>query len=199
MVSIIHGGKIPHYVLFLDQPEEPALAPGTLALPLQITCPERSVHFTGGMPTRTLEIDEDLKAQRRLWKIQDYGRALIAIFLFTAALGLFGDGPLTRGVHRINGVEFRFDRFATRSNEHEIEVFPTQKIWISEESLKGMKLERIMPEPSGQTWVESGLTLSFDEPTRVRIFLKPSTPGRHPIRVRADESALLQMTQFVWP
>ena len=63
-----------------------------------------------------LEIDEHLPMQERGWKMQAIGMYLILAIVLTAALGLYGDGPISkRTIENIATVEYqRFYRFQSR-------------------------------------------------------------------------------------
>lgn len=53
-----------------------------------------------------LEIEEDLDFQRRMWRLQQIGWALLVLVVVAALLGLFGKGPLSRAVASRVGVPF---------------------------------------------------------------------------------------------
>jgi hypothetical protein len=100
-----------------------------------------------------LEIDEHLLMQERGWKMQAIGMYLILAIVLTAALGLYGDGPISkRTIENIATVEYqRFYRFQSRmalkvqmdntNNPKGLAVmFPTKY-------LRHFQVDSVLPEP----------------------------------------------------
>jgi hypothetical protein len=59
-----------------------------------------------------LQIDDDLRFQRRTWRIQRIGWIAFALLVLAGLLGVFGSGPLSRAEATGEGVRIEYDRFA---------------------------------------------------------------------------------------
>lgn len=81
------------------------------------------------MSSALRKFTEDIHAQERLWFIQKHGRALIALIVISALLGLFGEGILSRA--------------------HITEKVKT--LWIEPETVENKNIKKILPEPNSQT------------------------------------------------
>ena len=61
-----------------------------------------------------LELVENLSAHRRLWKIQKVGRALGVAILVLGLAGLFGSGPVSKGMVGDGANSIEYDRIGYR-------------------------------------------------------------------------------------
>jgi hypothetical protein len=99
-----------------------------------------------------IDISEDMRHERREWKVQRVGWAAMAGFLVAAGLGLFGSGPLART--SAGGADLRVDYplFARLEAPDEIRVEarstgPELRIAVSRDFLTDNELEAVTPEP----------------------------------------------------
>ena len=52
-----------------------------------------------------LQIEEDIRLQEKGWRFQRWGWAFIFSMVILAALGLFGDGIISKRTEKIGGAE----------------------------------------------------------------------------------------------
>jgi hypothetical protein len=105
------------------------------------------------------EIDEDLDFQRREWRAQRVGWALLSVFLIGATLGVFGGGgPLSSTKARADDGRLRveYERFVRvgASSEITIETGTALRegdagfeVTLGRDYFDAIDIERAVPEP----------------------------------------------------
>ncbi|MDI1428452.1 hypothetical protein [Polyangium sorediatum] len=75
--------------------------------------------------TDDLETSEDLAFERTSMRVRRVGRALLFLFVLLAALGLFGDGPLSHArAGDASGLFVRYERFLRVDGTTRFEIHP---------------------------------------------------------------------------
>lgn len=107
--------------------------------------------------TPSLELEQDLDAQRREWRFERAGWCVIAVVMGAALLGLFGDGPLARvGRSSARGdLSIEYDRVARSGAESHLAIRlgpdpsgdTLATVVVGRELLEAVDVERITPEP----------------------------------------------------
>jgi hypothetical protein len=161
------------------------------------------------------EIDEDMEFERRSWRWQRVGWAVMTLVMLAALLGLFGTGWLDSAVAGQPGSQMwleydRFGRAQAETSRLQIHLGPGAgangkvRIWINREYLDGMQVTNLTPEPES---VEAGpdrFTYVFNAPAAsqpaVVIFrLEPDKIGRLNGQVGLEGGASLGFKQFIYP
>jgi hypothetical protein len=117
-----------------------------------------------------LEIEENMGAQRRLWRIQRIGRVIAVLLLALGLAGAFGGGPLSHHSASSGGCSVEYERIGYRATPQEYrfklapEVARPGKVRVSfdTEALSRMQLEQIVPEPTTTRLKADGILFEFD-------------------------------------
>lgn len=162
----------------------------------------------------SLEVDQDLAFEHRLWTVERIGWGLMLLAALAALGGLLGPGPLTYLTAGQEGgplwVEYyRFQRVQGPS-EFRVHIGPGDRnhreirLWVDRQYLDSLDLEKITPEPQR---VEAGpdrLIFVFhvtdpDQTAAIRFRLLPRQFGACRARVGLEDAASVEFSQFVYP
>jgi len=161
-----------------------------------------------------LEIEEDLDFQRRMWRVQQIGWALLVLVVVAALLGLFGKGPLSRAVAGRAGVPFqveyeRFGRYKApmRMTIHIGPGVAEQgqiRLWLAREYLEAIQIQQIVPEPADVVSDGTGATYVFQvadssAPNTVSVDFVAEQFGLETVRIQVDEWPPLRFRQLIYP
>ena len=128
---------------------------------------------------KTLPIDEDLPLHKAGWIIQRIGWILMFAFVVLAALGLFGEGPLSQRRLQIGPVTLKYDRFGRYEHgtllRFESAGETIRTISIPEEYLKTFQVTTIVPQPVKQLASGGDVEFQFEGPqnTVVSFYMMP--------------------------
>ncbi len=137
----------------------------------------------------SLEITEDMRLQRRTWRVERLGWVGMLLLVNAALLGLFSIGPLsTRTVESADGaIRVHYDRFLRNGAGTTIRVeliapFPLVDlpVRISRDLVARLKIEGVQPQPhaaesgpGGVTWHLRNAGANAD----VHVWAIPETIG----------------------
>ena len=123
------------------------------------------------MSSERLELDQDLRFQRREWRVQRFGWLLWAAFIAAGLAGLVGPGPFStkqaatsdgrlvvefdRYVHRHYPTQFRLSMQPGDEEEDSV------RLHISQPLLDRVRISEIMPEPAAQEVAADGVWYEF--------------------------------------
>src|SRR3712207_5715230 len=155
----------------------------------------------------TLEIEENMEAQKRLWKIQHFGRTLGLIVILLSMAGLLARGPLTKVTKAEGPLTVEYERVAHRFAHSSLSIKMQNqniegekaRIWLDNEYLSGARIEGIDPEPS-ETIVGAEKTyFVFDlkkEPgtSRIAFELEPSEFGKRQAKIGIENGPSLEFS-----
>jgi hypothetical protein len=158
-----------------------------------------------------LEIVQDLAHQKREWRFERAGWAVLAVLVALALLGLFGDGPLSeRTLASADGqLRIEYDRFLRREAPATLRVHVAARpstevrVWLGRDYLERVNRREISPLPQR---VEEGPArheyvfrlASADTPLTVVFRLTPESIGTLLGQIGIGE-ARLEFSQFVYP
>lgn len=161
-----------------------------------------------------IQVTQDLHFQRRMWRAQRIGWALMLLTLAAAFAGLFGEGPLARG-HAggaAGALRIDYERITRYQSPGQIRVSAsavapagdTLTIWLDEEFIRGFRIDHITPQPARVRSAAGRVEYSFllNDPgagATVVFDLAPVRPWLRHGRVGLERGAPLAFTQFVWP
>ncbi len=159
-----------------------------------------------------LEIEDNMKAQRRLWKIQRVVRTLALLILVLALAGAFGGGPLSHGKAVQGGSSIEYERIAYRDTPQTYrlqvtkELAPSGKarVWWEQEASRRVTLEQVVPEPGRTTLAAGRMIFEFEVeaeqgPFEIQFEFSSGDVGVHPSRIGIEGGPTLEFTQFVLP
>jgi hypothetical protein len=164
-----------------------------------------------------LEVNEDLRFQRRMWVAQRVGWIVMALVVLAALLGLLGPGLLSTSAKAgSEGTSLSVEEYervlryrkptTLRLGLGEGAVTGTgeARLWLDRKYLESFQVQKVTPEPDS---VEAGpdrLTYVFDvrelsEPTSVTFELQPEKMGLLRPQVGLDDGEQVSLDQFVYP
>jgi hypothetical protein len=118
-----------------------------------------------------LDIDQDLEFQRREWKVQRIGWALMLLVILAALGGLFGRGPLSRAVAGRPGDPLRveYDRFVRRHSSQSLTLLLSPdavnageaRIHVDSALIAGLEIRHLTPAPERQEATPDGIVATF--------------------------------------
>ncbi|MBF9255515.1 hypothetical protein I2I11_19610 [Pontibacter sp. 172403-2] len=163
-----------------------------------------------GSTKNELEVEEDIKLDRRMWTLERVGWAAMFLFLVAAVLGFMGKGGLVVSEENAGGPDtglaITYDRYLRQDAPSKITVTfhsqrPEHQLRFNKMFIKSARIEQIVPEPSAAGIDSAGITYTFstkDEGAMVILYFKPSRAGSlH--TVVSDNATTLTLNQFVYP
>lgn len=162
-----------------------------------------------------LEVDVHDRFQRREWRVQRVGWALLALFLLVAALGYLGGyGPLNDRTLTTTGLTVHTQRVVRHGGDvgFSVAVAPdamregdTFEVWVDREWWQGMSLRSDpIPEPESMRAEGDAVVFTFSgDPTkgtqRVHFWLMPDAMGNRSARVGLVGGSSVSFRQLVLP
>ncbi|MBB6611154.1 hypothetical protein H7F15_08910 [Pontibacter sp. Tf4] len=160
-----------------------------------------------------LEIDEDLKMERRTWTVQRVSWVILILIVIAALLGFTGRGGV-KGINKLTkstasqAMEVEYDRFLRDEVEGEMKITlhnlksanPT--LFFSKEFYDKVRVEEIVPEPEHTEISPDGITYTFraTKPEFIILFYtKPLHIGPLQITAKGPDNEAVTMSQFVYP
>jgi hypothetical protein len=121
-----------------------------------------------------LILDEDLKLQRRGWRIQFVAWMIMSLTLIFAMLGLFGTGPLSTTELMISGDTARYERFMRYESEarlsfHVRNVHDTLRVSFPQQYREYVDVKAIDPTPDRNSVSDGVITYYFPANGEVTI------------------------------
>jgi hypothetical protein len=160
----------------------------------------------------SLQVNEDLRFQRRDWFLQRVGWCVLALLLLAGLAGLLGSGPLSRTTQADGrGLEIDYERFVRHGAQTRLmlRVAPQAldsdevRLLIPRDYLMAYQVERIDPEPestrSAGEYVEYSFRVRAREPLEVRLTVEPDELGSHWGSIRLDGGSEVNVVQFTYP
>ena len=159
-----------------------------------------------------LEIEESMRAQRRLWRVQRVARALALLILALGVAGLFGGGPLSHATASREGHALEYERVGYRDTPQtyrlrlsgDVTAGETVRIWVDRETMSRMKLESVVPEPERSVLAGDRLILEFPRGEAggqrdVLLDFQPNEAGRHTARLGVEGGPAFEVAQLFLP
>ncbi len=157
-----------------------------------------------------LEIEEDLRHQRREWAFQRVGWTVMAVIVVAALLGLFGQGPLSWSSVTAGAASVDYERFLRYGGETDLTVRVERsairagevRVELGRDFIGNMRVESIVPEPES---VEAGpdvyrYTFAVSESDlTARFGLKPNALGFVRGSVAVDGGPPAEFRSFIFP
>lgn len=153
-----------------------------------------------------LDIDEKIKEHILGWKVQTFGLIFIFFIVISAALGLYGDGIVSKKkiTSQANAVGYdRFLRFQSRM-PLKIEISPTTPdktvIGFSNSYLEQFRVESIVPEPAEVAMHGEKILYTFENtgPFTVVFYLVPQHFGGVEGTLNINEN-IFPINHFIFP
>lgn len=162
-----------------------------------------------------LEIDDDMRFQRRAWVVQRFGAGVLALLLAGAAAGVFGGGALSRetvrsGDGRLEMEHERFARFQSPARMEfafapgAAEADGKVRVWLDREFVESVTMDSIEPEPESVVAAEDRFIYAFRvaDPARsagAAFSFHPEKFGSLPGRTGLAGKEPIAFEQFIYP
>jgi hypothetical protein len=179
---------------------------------MPVRSPTKRKGVSGG-----IEIDEDLRFQTRMWRIERIAWWGIAAILAAAVVGLFGHGPASRATLEVRdsiepsgGMLLDYERFGRAFSESQF-VFTRPAgpadgrgftLWLSSDYLGDVEVLRITPDPDGQELVSNGVRYHFSVhqgSQNVTFRFKAQRPGTLSGAFRLNDGPPTTFRQWLFP
>jgi hypothetical protein len=161
-----------------------------------------------------LQVDQDLEYQRREWTAQRAGWVLMGLVVLAGLAGVFGNGPVARGVVRNadGSLRLEYERLTRKSAPGQLKVHlgpsfivnDTVRLWIDRQSAETLDIQQITPEPASVDAGADQFVYSFTvadgaAPAKILIDVEPNRPGWHRGRMGVVGRESLTFAQFIYP
>jgi hypothetical protein len=153
-----------------------------------------------------MDIDTDVKFQRRVWTVQRIGWSVIAAVIVAALIGLFGTGPVSRASAQAPGLQLEYDRFGRLQRPMKLrclvsETKPETQIALSREYLDSVHVVEITPPPVRAEAAGAWLVYRFagPAPMAVTFNVKAEEFGNLTGAVRIPDGEAVSFRQFIYP
>ncbi|HJR77515.1 MAG TPA: hypothetical protein VJ805_11095 [Nitrospiraceae bacterium] len=160
-----------------------------------------------------LEINQDLRVQEQMWKIQRIGWAAMALIVLLGVAGLFGHGPASRASagNKDDPLWIEYERFGRHQGSSELRFHvraadPSKpiSIWIGPDYAAHVDIRQIMPPPVRTTLADQGFTFEVaaadpQEPGVVTLLLEFRGIGRLNGEIRSPGAEPVHIWQLIYP
>ena len=161
-----------------------------------------------------LQIESAPEFQRRMWLVQRFAWALMALVTFAALAGLFGSGPASSRTARApdGSLSVEYERFSTRKLPQtlRLEVQPEAnggselRIRVAADYLRDIQIERIVPTPSDAILDQNSLTYVFPvasarQEAVITLYVRPERIGATSGWIGLEGAEPVRIEQFVYP
>lgn len=153
-----------------------------------------------------VELDESLDLHEKSWKIQRVGWFLIFTLMGLAAIGLFGEGPVSKRTANVNGARIQYERFFRHEARMEVTVDLQATgaegaiVSFSNAYLKNFRVESILPEPKSNTIEQDHVNYQFEgsAPMHVVFYLVPQQMGTIKGTMQVNNRSI-PLNHFIYP
>jgi hypothetical protein len=157
-----------------------------------------------------LQLREDMRFQRRSWRIQRVAWAGMVLFLLAGVAGLFGGGPLSDARTTSRTLDVRYDRLVRRGIPSELVVtfsprHDVSRIAMDTRYLDRAGIQQVWPRPSTVEAIGDRTVFSFltprtgDSPAVVVFTLESDSMGSLSTPVRLEDLPPVRVRHFVYP
>jgi hypothetical protein len=165
------------------------------------------------MDSAGFECKEGVRSQKKNWKSEFTGWAVLMLILLIILIGLFGFGPISK--KKIGSVEegflIEFQSILRYRKETPLKFTVTSSIHskhvgisVNKEFFKGITTEKIIPEPyetliGSEDYIFNFSFPNIDDPSTISFYLKPNDFGRKILRVGKEGETPKEMEIFIYP
>lgn len=167
--------------------------------------------FEEEMKNRERPVAEDMRLQRKVWKLERVGwYALLALVILTL-LGVFSRGPLSslKTVSAQGDLTVDYERFYRSGGSNPMIIHtqgrPDQPVtlMISKAMMEGFSIDSIQPQPITSTGTSDGLSLTLpaDKHGHATLYLswRSNGVGLFKSQISIVGGGQIPITQFIYP
>lgn len=151
-----------------------------------------------------LDIDEHLHIQENGWRLQAIGMYIILAFVFSAALGLYGDGITSKRKLSKAKAAIEYDRFFRAQAKMHLKINATseQDLTVSFPAnyLNHFEIASIVPQPATSRFEDGHVHYVFNgrDGREITFYLVPQQFGQVEGSIKINES-LFTIHHFIYP
>lgn len=154
--------------------------------------------------SKDLPVEDDISLHRKGWVIQRIGWVVLFCFLILAALGLFGEGPLSSTQMQAQDISFRYERFVRYEHGFRFQFQSAGEsmdtVSIPQVYLKVFRLMKVVPEPLKEITSPGYLNFVFEGRRNavITFYLNPIKTTRVSTAIKVN-SHIFQISQIIYP
>jgi hypothetical protein len=151
-----------------------------------------------------LDLNEHLEMQQSGWNFQRVGLYCILIIVLTAAMGLYGNGVISRKMHTEGSAWVELDQFFRQNAKMQLRVGTesAKKVIISFSMhyLNHFEIDAIVPEPKESYFENDEIRYTFngDDSITITFYLVPQDVGNIKGSLRVNEN-LFTINHLIFP
>lgn len=140
--------------------------------------------------SQDIHLEQDIAHQRREWKVERFGWAVMALVILLAFLGLFGGGGIftteRKPIAGETDVFLEYPRFLRDQSNSVLRIHfspvkgaaALSQVWLDEDYVREFQLEQITPRPERVEAMDNKLIFHFaGQPRTVSFYLRADTMG----------------------
>ena len=152
-----------------------------------------------------MDIDESIEVQKRGWTVQRFGWIFMLVFVVLAALGLFGNGILSKKNVQSGTQQLEYPQYSRFESRLELKFdlngsAPQSIISLPGKYLEKFRVESILPEPKQSMVAENRVNYIFEGngPMKIIFYLVPQSIGRLDADVLVNDQRF-NFNHFIYP
>ncbi|WP_312374129.1 hypothetical protein [Stutzerimonas nitrititolerans] len=159
---------------------------------------------------RDYPIQEDMRFQEKLWKLERTGWVALSLVVAITLLGVFGAGPLSQATAQTPGgdLDIRYQRFERNGAASQLQVKAKAgsdgQVWLAIDGalLERFTVESIHPQPLVAEAFGNGMRLQFQPDAQgwatAYLTLRPDGVGPAKSVARLNGQSVT-LSQFIYP
>ncbi len=157
-------------------------------------------------------VGEDLDFQRKWWRFENAAWIVFTLIIVLDLAGLFGRGPIAKAERRSadGTIDVQYERIERTDSPSILTVRFAQSaihegkigLYVSENLVKGLGTQRVIPAPENTVVGDAGLTYTFPAskpPASVALALEPAGPGIYDFTIGVVGAQPVHAEVFVVP
>jgi len=151
-----------------------------------------------------LDLNEHLEMQQSGWRCQRIGLYCILIIVLTAALGLYGNGVISKKIYKEGNAWVEFDQFFRHEAKMQLKVGTesAKKVIISFPThyLNHFEIDAIVPEPKESYFENGKINYIFNghDTITITFYLVPQDAGNIKGSLKVNQN-LFTINHLIFP
>jgi hypothetical protein len=151
-----------------------------------------------------LQLKEEQDLHEKGWVIQRVGWVIMFAIVLAGALGLFGEGLISKQKSSNEAVSVEFERFFRYEAEMDIRIQSSEHIasvTLPQQYIKNFRTLRFEPEPENTTTINDGVVYNFLPGNNriLTIYLDPKSYGTISGTLKVNGTSNFNLNHFIYP
>jgi hypothetical protein len=150
------------------------------------------------------EIEKFISQQQKEWLLFRIAWVLMGLVLIAAALGLFGNGPVSKQTYAAHQVHITYQKFLRVDKASEIYIgVPEQgqvtTIGINNDYIQKVNIYQVVPQPAAVELRDNTLIYRFRSVSNgfITFYLSPQQMGSQPLEITVGGNKM-RFNQFIY-